>query len=388
MNKRILVIEDDPIATRLIEYTLKQRGYKVSAARNGIEGLKKAQDEEYGLIVLNVMLPGMDGFQVCHRLRAEAKTAQLPILILSGRTQKADIATGLKMGANDYLTKPAAPSKILSRVENLLAEKLINDSRIVSLIGSEEKVGTTSTVYDFATALSQMGKRVIAVDSCPYEGSVSEKFGVGAQDGITKLLDTSIDALNHYSVESDLVIHQTGIGILRIFEPSIKPQNILQSNFDFIFNRLREISDFVLVDLPFHSNAITRTVLAKSDLTVIVSNCTLDAAIGVKSVVNILSFMGLSLERVVAVLTDSKGAFLAEQLENIKPFIEANIGIKLLGIIPHEAKVSTELSPESQQAGLSASGSSIACLVKDLAQHMMAYGIAKSDSSRTEAKTK
>ena len=85
MSRKILVIDDDPVATRLIEYTLKQRGFQVLTAQNGVEGLKKAQKEEPDLVVLNVMLPGMDGFEVCHRLRSEDTTAQLPILILSGR---------------------------------------------------------------------------------------------------------------------------------------------------------------------------------------------------------------------------------------------------------------------------------------------------------------
>jgi len=122
MNKKILIIEDDPSALRLIQYTLEQEGYQVLAATNGLAGIRKAQNEELDLIVLDIMLPGIDGFEICHRLRAEPQTAQLPILMLSAKAQEVDKATGLKVGANDYITKPADPSEIINRVRTLLAQ--------------------------------------------------------------------------------------------------------------------------------------------------------------------------------------------------------------------------------------------------------------------------
>src|SRR4030042_4094346 len=104
MGKKILVIEDDPIATRLIEYILRKRGYQVLAAPDGLAGLQMARNENPDLIILNVMLPGIDGFEVCHRLRAEPRTAQTLIMMLSGRARQIDIANGLNLGADDYLT--------------------------------------------------------------------------------------------------------------------------------------------------------------------------------------------------------------------------------------------------------------------------------------------
>ena len=121
MNKKILVIEDDPIALRFTRYTLSQESYQVITAPNGLEGLRKAQAEKPDLIILDVMLPGIDGFEICHRLRAEPETARIPILMLTAKAQEADRQTGLKMGADDYLTKPALPAEIIRRVQALLA---------------------------------------------------------------------------------------------------------------------------------------------------------------------------------------------------------------------------------------------------------------------------
>lgn len=122
MQKKILIIEDDPAAARLAEYTLVMEEYQVEVATDGVEGLKRAMEGEPDLVILDVMLPGLDGFEICHRIRADAKTAELPILMLSAKTQKSDIETGLEVGANQYLTKPTDPADILSCVDSILAE--------------------------------------------------------------------------------------------------------------------------------------------------------------------------------------------------------------------------------------------------------------------------
>jgi len=121
MNKKILVIEDDPNALRFIEYTLEQEGYQVSSAKDGLEGIKKVQDKHPDLIILDIMLPGLDGYDVCQRLRQKPETSLLPILMLSAKARQDDRDIGLKMGADEYLTKPADPSTIVEKVKTLLA---------------------------------------------------------------------------------------------------------------------------------------------------------------------------------------------------------------------------------------------------------------------------
>ena len=120
MSKKILVIEDDPSTLRLIKYTLQQEGYQVLTAPNGLEGLRTAKNEEPDLIILDVLLPGIDGYEICHRLRAEPQTAQLPILMVSGKAREIDKATGLKMGADDYITKPWHRPELLTKIAVML----------------------------------------------------------------------------------------------------------------------------------------------------------------------------------------------------------------------------------------------------------------------------
>jgi two-component system alkaline phosphatase synthesis response regulator PhoP len=121
--ERILVVEDDPAALRLVSYTLESAGYQVITAVNGVEALRKAQQDAPDLVVLDVMLPGIDGFEVCHQLRSNpaASPGRPPILMLSAKSQEADRAMGEKMGADIYLPKPATPEQITAAVRSLLA---------------------------------------------------------------------------------------------------------------------------------------------------------------------------------------------------------------------------------------------------------------------------
>ncbi len=123
MSKKILVIEDDPATQRLVSYSLKHEGYEVITASNGLDGMRKALGESPDLVILDVMLPGMDGFEICYRLKSDPATAKMPILMFSAKAQEIDRDTGAKVGADAYLTKPSAPADILSNVEKLLAGK-------------------------------------------------------------------------------------------------------------------------------------------------------------------------------------------------------------------------------------------------------------------------
>ena len=123
MAEKILIIEDDPATQRLVDYTLRHEGYEVISASNGLEGLRKAREESPDLVILDIMLPGLDGYEICHRLRADPSTESMAILMFSAKAQDIDKETGLKVGADDYLTKPSPPATIVAKVKELLAAK-------------------------------------------------------------------------------------------------------------------------------------------------------------------------------------------------------------------------------------------------------------------------
>ena len=118
MNSHILLVEDEPGLVLTLSDRLRSEGYTVEALYDGTEAVERATRSHFGLIILDVMLPGKDGFEVCQELRQRGFTT--PILMLTARTQMVDKVKGLKIGADDYLTKPFEMAELLARVEALL----------------------------------------------------------------------------------------------------------------------------------------------------------------------------------------------------------------------------------------------------------------------------
>ena len=122
-KKRILVVDDEEDILELVRYNLAKEGYHVTGAATGEDALTKARSETFDLIVLDLMLPGIDGLEVAKRLKNNPKTEQTPIVILSAKGEEADIVTGLELGADDYITKPFSPRVMIARVRTALRRK-------------------------------------------------------------------------------------------------------------------------------------------------------------------------------------------------------------------------------------------------------------------------
>jgi DNA-binding response OmpR family regulator len=123
MTTKVTIIEDDPDIAGLVEHYLAAEGFKVNHARDGIDGLKRVKAAPPDLVVLDLMLPGLDGLDVCKALRAAPATASLPILMLTAKGEESDKVIGLELGADDYLTKPFSPKELVARVKSLLRRK-------------------------------------------------------------------------------------------------------------------------------------------------------------------------------------------------------------------------------------------------------------------------
>jgi len=117
---RVLVVDDEPDLVRVLEFGLKASGYTVEVASDGQEGLKKAREIKPDVILLDLMLPKLDGYKVCRLLKFDDRFKHIPIIILSARTQEGDQALALEMGANRFVTKPYDFSEILGYIETLL----------------------------------------------------------------------------------------------------------------------------------------------------------------------------------------------------------------------------------------------------------------------------
>jgi len=121
MAKTILIVEDDKFLRELIAQKLVKEGYEISEAVDGEEGIKKIREEKPGLVLLDLILPGIDGFEVLSKMREEPGLAPIPVIILSNLGQKEDVERGLKLGAADYLIKAHfTPGEIIEKIKNIL----------------------------------------------------------------------------------------------------------------------------------------------------------------------------------------------------------------------------------------------------------------------------
>jgi DNA-binding response OmpR family regulator len=120
VKAKIMVVDDEPDAVELVAFNLRQAGYSVTTAGDGAEALQKARTQVPDLIILDVMLPEMDGFEICKLLRHDATTARMPIIMLTAKAAEVDRVLGLELGADDYLTKPFSPRELMLRVRKVL----------------------------------------------------------------------------------------------------------------------------------------------------------------------------------------------------------------------------------------------------------------------------
>ena len=178
VKPQILVVDDEPEAVELVEFNLKQAGYAVITAADGAEALKKARAQPPDLIVLDVMLPEMDGFEICKTLRLDPATARVPIIMLTAKAAEIDRVLGLELGADDYLTKPFSPRELLLRIKKILSrgqtgEKPSDQMRFGDLLidvprhvasWKGKTIELTATEFKLLTTLAQRAGRVQSRD--------------------------------------------------------------------------------------------------------------------------------------------------------------------------------------------------------------------------------
>ena len=122
-REHILIVEDEEEIQELVAYNLSREGFRTSIAGSGEDALKKVRSERFDLVILDLMLPGMDGLDVCRALKKEEKTMAIPVIMLTAKGEESDIVTGLELGADDYIVKPFSPKILVARIKTVLRRK-------------------------------------------------------------------------------------------------------------------------------------------------------------------------------------------------------------------------------------------------------------------------
>ena len=341
MAARILVVDDDPNVQRLLTYTLKQEGYEVSVATDGAEALKRWSSEHPDLMLLDVMLPKLDGYQVAAKIRSdEGSTAHLPIIMLTAEADVEQKVRGLRAGADDYQIKPFHPAELLARIKSLLARFAPHDmlvgkpplGRVLAFYGAKGGVGTTTISINAAIALHrEVGRsRVCLVDGNLQFGDhrVFLDLGLDRKSIVDVVTATSID---QELLRSVVVKHDSGVDLL-LAPPSPETAELVnadQHHLSRIIEQLRQMYDYVVIDIDKRLDENNLDVIAASDIVFVVMTADLSCLKNVRLVLETMTQLNVDKAQVQLVLNRSN-AFTGINVKNAEGALKRKIDYQIV----------------------------------------------------------
>lgn len=335
MAAKILVADDDPMLQRLIMNTLKLEQYEVVIASDGQQALELARSEKPDLIILDVMMPIKNGFEVCADLRKIPETAALPVIILSGLGQVQEKIAGLKAGADEYVTKPIDPRELLTRVEMLLLRnRVLRESsaqragRVTCVIGAKGGVGTTTLAVNLAALLSSQDRSTIIVELRPDFGTVAVQLKLTPAQNLSNIRDLEPAALTDQLVER--LLADTSYGGRALCGPQrVKEFGPIDAKLaGSLLARLVMLADDVVVDLPSTSGELVEAAVRSAGNVIVTLEADIAGVAAAEKRLQQLQEYEKSL-RMHPVVVNRQGTMLLSMRE-----IETRLNHSLSGMLP------------------------------------------------------
>lgn len=263
MPEKILIIDDDVDTLRLVGLMLQRQGYQIIAANNGEQGLAHADAETPDLILLDVMMPQMDGYEVARRLRANPDTANIPILMFTAKTQLDDKVTGFEAGADDYLTKPTHPTELQAHVKALLSRSTKGRGTnppstptepaayFIGVLAPRGGLGVSTIAVNLAVSLlKKTNGDVILAEFRPGQGTIGIDLNLSSSGGLVDLLCSNPTDITRARIREELATHQSGLKFLPAsFQPRDTSLMANTAQFESLIGRLAFMSAFIVLDL-------------------------------------------------------------------------------------------------------------------------------------------
>jgi len=366
---RILVIDDDSHALRLIEFALTKAGHEVVTASRGEEGLQKAFQQPPDLAIIDLMMPQMDGYEVCRRLRQNERTVKTPILVFTARIQEIDRQTALEAGANEFLTKTATPDELVSKVKDLLAKRApvpkveVTLGRAITLFSLRGGVGVSSLAINLAVALArQPNQKVTLLDLCFLSSSVPLMLNVRPKLSLAELSSREDTTISLDSLEKYMVAHSSGVKVLPVVLSLARAAPIPAEAIERVLSVLKSGFNYILVDTLSSLDDMTLAALIHSDqiiLVIVPEVASIQAAI---VALQVFRSLGLSEEAVIPIVnhTLAQGGLSLETIQSaLKRPIKATI--------PHEPELLIQAINSGTPLVLSQPSSAMAAAIQKLA---------------------
>lgn len=272
MAEKILIVDDDIETVRLVGLMLKRKGYETITANNGAQGIELAVSAKPDLIVLDVMMPDMDGYQVTVLLRNNPVTAEIPILMFTAKGQVDDKVTGYEAGADDYLAKPVHPAELIAHIKALLGRRAPQSGPapatpargyVVGVVAPTGGLGASTLALNLAIALQKKSKKeVIAAEVRPGHGSWGIDLGYTDPESLGSLLRLEPSAITTAAVQEELVQTTYSVRLL-LASPNASEVALIPraEQMLLILSQLPMLADIVVLDigtafLPYYDKVI------------------------------------------------------------------------------------------------------------------------------------
>ena len=313
MAEKILIVDDDVDTLRLVGIMLQRQGYQISAATNGQAGLTKAEEEKPNLILLDVMMPDMDGYEVARRLRKNPVTATIPILMFTAKAQLDDKVTGFESGADDYLTKPTHPSELQSHVKALLArgtqtqiDPAEKRGHVTGVLSARGGLGVSTLAVNLAVGLfTRTQSQVALVEMVPGKGTLGLDLGMTNQKGLVNFLKGNPSDVTRERVKKSLVSHISGV---RLLLASDNPADLsLAANvpqYEALMKNLAPLTSFSVLDMGSSLLPFAQKVLPMCDDVVVIVEGVPNTIQHTRTLISSLVSLGVKLNRIIAILNN------------------------------------------------------------------------------------
>jgi DNA-binding response OmpR family regulator len=351
MPEKILIVDDDLDTLKLVGLILQRHGYGIVAANGGVSALAKANSDKPDLILLDLMMPDLDGYEVARRLRNDTALAHIPIIMFTAKTMLDDKVAGFEAGADDYLTKPTHPSELIAHVKALLARTQSTRAAaapqtafIAAFIGAKGGVGTTTMAVNFAATAAQAGQEVLVADLNPGTGAVGLMLGINPTLTLTSLLTKPVAELTQRTLTSYIIAHACGIRILA--GQSAPNEASLVTNvqqWEAILKTVGTMCKLLVLDLGTGLPELTRRILPAVGALVVVADPTRLALTQAKTLLTELAATGQATGRVEVAMVNRSPSSTQISIQQA----ELLVGHKIAGVVSPAA----ELAYQAHEVG-------------------------------------
>lgn len=331
-KKTILVVDDDPMFLQMIELYLSRQGYRVVTALDGSEGLRLVKTEEPKVIILDIMMPGISGYDVCKQLRNDPETADIPILMLTAKSRLVDKIEGFRAGTDEYLTKPIELAELLARMKALLARSSRSQNRagrVIVFWGAKGGLGVSTLAVNVGVAMAQQQQEALLLDLHPGFGTSAELFGLRPANSLATMLRER-PFFDQQDVAQNMVRHGSGLRILFGGKDPAVTGRLTPELTMTLLGIVQQIANPVLVDLPAGLHIFTQVTLLAASQIVLVTEGRPTSLNTTENRIRWLLGKGLSPEELGLVVINRTNSALVSQADEIR----SRLGINLLSSVP------------------------------------------------------